>query len=32
VRQWRFIPKVEKGRAVESHVDMPFTFTPPEKS
>jgi TonB family protein len=29
VRQWRFIPRVEDGRAVETRVDMPFVFAPP---
>lgn len=29
IKQWRFIPKVKKGRAVESEVDMPFAFSPP---
>ena len=29
VRQWRFIPRVEDGRAVEARVNMPFVFAPP---
>jgi len=28
-QQWRFLPRVKNGYAVESKVDMPFLFTPP---
>jgi TonB family protein len=28
-RQWRFLPRVKNGRAVETQVDMPFDFAPP---
>ena len=31
VRLWRFLPRVEGGRPVETRVDVPFNFTPPEK-
>jgi TonB family protein len=31
VRMWRFFPRVKNGRPVESSVDFPFDFTPPEK-
>jgi len=29
IRQWRFLPMVENGRAVESKVSLPFNFVPP---
>lgn len=29
VRQWRFLPKIEAGRPVETDVRMPFAFDPP---
>lgn len=32
VQQWHFLPKVEKGRAVETAVDVPFEFAPPERA
>jgi TonB family protein len=28
IRQWRFLPGVKHGRAVESRAQMPFNFTP----
>jgi TonB family protein len=28
-RQWRFLPKVEHGRAVATAAEMPFAFLPP---
>ncbi|MDB6165361.1 MAG: energy transducer TonB [Lacunisphaera sp.] len=31
VRLWRFLPRVRQGRAIETRVDVPFDFTPPEK-
>lgn len=31
VRLWRFLPRVKEGRAVESRVELPFKFNPPEK-
>jgi len=31
VQQWRFLPRVQGGRAVETRVDVPFNFTPPTK-
>lgn len=30
VRLWRFLPRVESGRPVETTVEMPFDFTPSE--
>lgn len=30
VQQWRFLPRVKEGGAVESMVEMPFQFEPPE--
>jgi TonB family protein len=30
VRQWRFVPRVQEGRAVESKVSIPFAFDPPK--
>jgi len=32
VRTWRFLPKVENGQAVETRVEFPFKFSPPENS
>ncbi len=32
VKEWWFLPKVEKGRAVESQFTMPFDSGPPSKS
>ena len=29
VRQWRFVPRVQDGRAVETKVSIPFAFDPP---
>ncbi len=29
VRQWRFVPQVKDGQAVETKVSMPFDFDPP---
>ena len=29
VREWRFLPRVQNGRAVESQVSMPIDFDPP---
>ena len=29
VRQWRFLPRVKDGEAVEAKVNMPFQFRPP---
>ena len=29
VRQWRFVPRVQEGRAVETKVSIPFAFDPP---
>jgi TonB family protein len=29
-RQWRFLPRVEDGRAVETMVSMPIAFEPPK--
>ena len=29
VRQWRFLPRVVDGRAVETRVSIPFVFDPP---
>jgi TonB family protein len=31
VRLWRFLPQVRHGRPVETFVDLPFDFKPPEK-
>lgn len=31
IKQWRFLPKVVKGHAVEARARMPFHFTPPKK-
>ncbi len=31
VRLWRFLPRVQRGRPVETRVDVPFNFAPPEK-
>ncbi len=31
VQQWRFLPRVQGGRPVETRVDVPFNFTPPAK-
>ncbi len=31
VRLWRFLPKMEKGRAQDVTVNMPFMFSPPEE-
>jgi TonB family protein len=31
VRLWRFLPRVQNGHPVETTVDLPFDFTPPEK-
>jgi len=31
VREWRFLPCVREGRAVESQVRIPFDFTPPDE-
>jgi TonB family protein len=28
VRQWRFLPAVKQGRAIETKVEMPFNFSP----
>jgi TonB family protein len=30
VRQWRFLPRVVDGRAVETKVNLPVTFEPPK--
>jgi TonB family protein len=30
VRQWRFVPRVQEGRAVETKVSIPFAFDPPK--
>ncbi len=30
-REWRFLPRVKNGHPVESVVQMPFLFSPPEK-
>jgi TonB family protein len=30
-REWRFLPRVKGGHPVESKVDMPFLFSPPEQ-
>ena len=30
VRQWRFVPRVVDGRAVETKVSIPFAFDPPK--
>jgi len=30
VKDWRFLPKMEKGAAVETMVRFPFKFSPPE--
>ena len=32
IRQWRFLPKIKEGRAVETMATLPFVFSPPEKS
>ena len=29
VRQWRFVPRVQDGQAVETKVSIPFAFDPP---
>lgn len=29
VRQWRFLPQVKEGHAVEARVSLPFAFSPP---
>ena len=29
VRQWRFVPRVQDGQAVEAKVSIPFAFDPP---
>ena len=31
VREWRFLPRVKNGHAVDSQVEMPFEFSPPSK-
>lgn len=31
VRQWRFLPRVQEGRPVETKVNVPFVFETPEK-
>jgi TonB family protein len=31
VREWRFLPRVQNGRAVESQVSIPIDFEPPAK-
>lgn len=31
VRLWRFLPRVERGRPVETRVDVPFNFAPPAR-
>ncbi len=31
-REWRFLPRVKDGHPVESTVEMPFLFSPPENS
>jgi len=32
VRLWRFLPRVVGGRPVETRLDVPFNFAPPEKN
>jgi TonB family protein len=29
IRLWRFLPRIQAGRPVESHVNIPFVFDPP---
>jgi len=32
IRQWRFLPKIKEGRAVETTVTLPFVFSPPQET
>jgi len=32
VKKWRFLPKMEQGEAVETMVEFPFKFSPPENN
>ena len=32
IRQWRFLPRVKNGEAVEMQVSVPFAFTPPKRT
>lgn len=32
IRQWRFLPRLKGGRPVDTAVDLPLDFAPPEKS
>lgn len=30
IRQWRFLPQVREGQAIEAPAELPFDFTPPK--
>jgi TonB family protein len=32
IRMWRFLPRIKAGRPIETAVDLPIEFEPPEKS
>jgi TonB family protein len=32
IRMWRFLPRIKAGRPIETSVDLPMEFEPPEKS
>jgi len=32
IRMWRFLPRIKAGRPVDTSVDLPMEFEPPEKS